>query len=101
MHKLLRQSHIEDRPFSCAITGIGGVGKTETALKFTYKYRASFDAVFWVSADPEHETETLRTFRNIGRRLGLFDSDVLLDPQVEVVLDWLHNEGMTTPFYLR
>ncbi|KAI9732879.1 MAG: hypothetical protein M1834_003819 [Cirrosporium novae-zelandiae] len=92
LYRLLVESHTEPRPVSCTIHGIGGIGKTSTALKFTYTYREKFDAVFWVSADPEQETETLRTFSNIGRRLGLFDSDVIQESQVEIVLDWLQTE---------
>jgi len=93
LHKILVTSHKEDKPLSCAIHGIGGIGKTETALKFLYEYKTDFDAVFWVSADPKQETETLRTFGNIGRRVGLFDTDVVLDPQIEIVLEWLQTEG--------
>lgn len=93
LYKLLVESHTEAKPISCGIHGIGGIGKTETALQFTYKYTKKFDAVFWVSADPEQGTETLRTFGNIGRQLGLFNSGDLNDPQVDVVLDWLENEG--------
>ncbi|KAI9888223.1 MAG: hypothetical protein M1814_000954 [Vezdaea aestivalis] len=89
LHTILVKDHSEAKPKSCAIHGMGGIGKTETALKFTYQYRNCFDAVFWVSADPEQETETLRTFGNIGRRLNMFDSDAYNDPEVDVVLHWL------------
>jgi hypothetical protein len=94
IHELVVKNHTENKPCSIVLHGFGGIGKTETALKFTYQYRDEFDGVFWVSADPEQETETLRTFGNIGRRLALFDSDGILDPQVEAVIEWLETTGI-------
>jgi tetratricopeptide (TPR) repeat protein len=33
------------------ISGLGGIGKTQTALEYAYRYRAEYNAVFWVRAD--------------------------------------------------
>jgi tetratricopeptide (TPR) repeat protein len=33
------------------ISGLGGIGKTQTALEYAYRYRAEYAAVFWVHAD--------------------------------------------------
>ncbi|MFA4956509.1 MAG: FxSxx-COOH system tetratricopeptide repeat protein [Candidatus Methanoperedens sp.] len=34
-----------------AISGLGGIGKTQTAVEYTYRYRNEHDAVLWVKAD--------------------------------------------------
>ncbi len=34
-----------------AITGLGGVGKTQVAVEFAYRYGSKYKAVFWVLAD--------------------------------------------------
>jgi tetratricopeptide (TPR) repeat protein len=34
-----------------AICGLGGIGKTQTALEYTYKYHNYYQAVLWVTAD--------------------------------------------------
>lgn len=94
LHKLLVDDHKGAEPVACALYGNPGVGKTQMALRFTYQHRAEFDAVFWVSAAPDQGTETLRTFGNIGRRLGLFKNEEIDDAQVEIVLGWLQTAGM-------
>ncbi len=34
-----------------AISGLGGIGKTQTAVEYAYRYRDSYEAVFWARAD--------------------------------------------------
>src|SRR5579885_615956 len=34
-----------------AITGLGGIGKTQMALEYAYRYGANYTAVLWVRAD--------------------------------------------------
>lgn len=93
LYRLLIQDHSESKPAACSLYGNPGAGKTQIALKFIYQYRDKFDAVFWVTADPRYATETLRTFGNIGRRLGLFTGDTIEDSHVEIVLEWLQTAG--------
>src|SRR5215472_15714534 len=33
------------------ISGLGGIGKTQTALEYAYRYRAEYNAIFWVRAN--------------------------------------------------
>lgn len=93
LYDTLVKLRADAKPVSCGIHGIGGVGKTQTALKFTYKYRSDFQAVFWVSADPEREIEVLRTFGAIGRKLRLFDTEDIDQTKVETIIDWLQTTG--------
>ncbi len=41
-----------------AISGLGGIGKTQTAIEYAYRYRHAYQAVFWVKAGT---VETLRS----------------------------------------
>src|SRR5581483_6591671 len=36
-----------------AISGLGGIGKTQLALEYAYRYQKSYHDIFWASADTE------------------------------------------------
>ncbi|KAL9026672.1 MAG: hypothetical protein Q9196_004695 [Gyalolechia fulgens] len=75
-----------NEPRSCAIHGIGGVGKTQLALEYTYRYRSSYQAIFWLRT--ENTVELLESFSSIGNKLGVID-DVNQGRRVARILDWL------------
>jgi len=78
---------------SCAIQGSGGVGKTQTALEFTYRYRHIYNAIFWVNA--ERTSEIQSAYGAIGRRLRLFDTHVIDQPEIEMIQEWLQTIGLS------
>ncbi|HEV2655424.1 MAG TPA: hypothetical protein VGT82_10710, partial [Ktedonobacteraceae bacterium] len=41
-----------------AISGLGGIGKTQTAIEYAYRYQAEYSAVLWMQASSR---ETLIT----------------------------------------
>lgn len=73
LHEALRGTRdtqpSDSSPTCCVIHGIGGIGKTETALRYTYdeKYNKEYDAIFWLRA--ETPTDLLRTFAMIAEKL--------------------------------
>ncbi|MCG8366679.1 MAG: FxSxx-COOH system tetratricopeptide repeat protein [Pseudanabaenales cyanobacterium] len=71
-----------------AISGLGGIGKTQTAVEYAYRYRADYDAVFWVRADTTLELSS--GFVAIAQLLDLPQKD---DPDqnnvVQAVKLWL------------
>jgi tetratricopeptide (TPR) repeat protein len=90
LHAMLTATAVPVRIW--AISGMGGVGKTQTTLEYTYRYRESFRFVLWLRAD---STTTLSAdYARIAARLG-FPSGPADDP-VEVrerVKRWLEREG--------
>src|SRR2546425_7652318 len=74
------------------ISGLGGIGKTQTALEYAYRYRADYDAVFWVRADSLAELTSsfveLAYLLNVPER-NERDQNLI----VEAVLRWLHLHG--------
>ena len=36
-----------------AVSGLGGIGKTQTAVEYAYRYRKEYTAIVWIQADTE------------------------------------------------
>jgi hypothetical protein len=47
---------------------MGGVGKTQLALEYAYRYRTAYDVVAWLRADDENLSSSLH---DLGEMLGL------------------------------
>ena len=75
-----------------AISGLGGIGKTQTAVEYAYRYRQKCGAVFWVRS--ETETELTTGFVEIARRLDLPQKEAQ-DPNdtVAAVKRWLEQHS--------
>lgn len=90
LHELLTDRANFPEPRSCAVSGIGGVGKTQVALEYTYKYRACYQAIFWLRT--ENSVELLKSYSAIGYKLGIVD-DTNDGRRVSRIADWLENTG--------
>ena len=40
-----------DLTSSYVLYGLGGVGKTQIAIEYSYQHRADFDIIYWIRAD--------------------------------------------------
>ncbi|KAJ6255791.1 hypothetical protein Dda_9472 [Drechslerella dactyloides] len=58
IYKYFAGSRPADVPHIFALTGTGGMGKTQIALEYAYRHHNDYTAVFWVSAASE---DTIRT----------------------------------------
>src|SRR5260370_6535088 len=50
LHELLRASKAAALTQPQPISGLGGIGKTQTAMEYAYRSRADYQAVLWASA---------------------------------------------------
>jgi hypothetical protein len=55
-----------------AVTGLGGIGKTQIAVHYAHRYRREYGYVFWIPADTAGQLDdaflTSRAFSNCGMR---------------------------------
>ena len=73
------------------ITGLGGVGKTQTAVEYAYRHRDQYRAVLWVRADTE--TNLTSGYRELAEVLGLPEKDAYDSNEVvAAVRRWLGRE---------
>jgi hypothetical protein len=88
-----QNTDVSDRSLvrSFALCGMGGVGKTEIAVKYAYSRRSKFDAIFWVTADDKNILT--EEFARIAVDLGLRDDNEIQDLTMarELVKGWLTN----------
>ena len=76
---------------SQAIAGMGGVGKTQTAVEYAYLHRDQYRAVLWVRADTE--TDLASGYRVLAEVLGLLEKDETDSTKVvAAVRRWLGRE---------
>ena len=85
-----------------ALCGLGGVGKTQVAIRFALEYMESFAAVLFAHAD--ESTNLLGDFARFAVDLGLVDED---EPDhlysCEQLKKWFEETGMSSvgelPFF--
>lgn len=51
LHRLLTQKHTAVLSQSSTLSGLGGIGKTQVAIEYAYRYASDYEAIFWISAE--------------------------------------------------
>jgi tetratricopeptide (TPR) repeat protein len=73
-----------------ALYGLGGIGKTQTALAYLYSNRACYDSIFWISGISQ--ASLLTDFQRIAILTKCDHDNINTDPfqYVKKVHDWLN-----------
>jgi hypothetical protein len=100
LHSFLEPSlkgDLDTRPFrSCLIHAIGGMGKTETALEYTYRFGNYYLHKFWLKA--QTKTSLQESFLDVVDQLGIV-KDPRMQPsrKKEIGLEWFRTTGKLRP----
>lgn len=93
IHDKLRAPMHDDKesrePVSCLIHGLAGIGKTQTALEYCYRYQHEYKWQFWIAS--ETPTKLLDSVRRIHAKLpeeARRSQDIVSD-----TLTWLETTG--------
>jgi Tetratricopeptide repeat/NB-ARC domain/Heterokaryon incompatibility protein (HET) len=76
-----------------ALYGLGGVGKTQIALEYCFRYKNKYDYVFWMSA--ADETRLLSSYREVATLTNCVKAISKLNSEeiVKSVIRWLQTKA--------
>ena len=75
-----------------AITGLGGIGKTQLAIEYAYQHHQDYQAVFWARADTRENLTS--DFVSIARELQLPEKDAKEVQQAVIAVQaWLRTNA--------
>ena len=76
-----------------SIAGLGGIGKTQTAMEYAYRYAAHYKTIWWVAAETPQTTQ--ESFLKFVRKMQLLPPDIMEESVITgAVQNWLsQNEG--------
>lgn len=87
----LRKGLTSSNELSFGIHGIGGVGKTQLALKYIHQYGDQYDQIIWIVTDLDVKLSA--TFQDLVGRLGLTeDHNCSAEQSRALVKEWLASE---------
>ena len=91
LHQQLSNASVVALTQAQAVCGLGGIGKTQTVIEYTYRYRDAYRAVLWVKADSRENL--LANFVALASLLKLPERDAP-DQMVTInaVKRWLQEE---------
>src|SRR2546423_14503165 len=92
VHSLLHAGKTAALSQPPAISGVGGIGKTQTAVEYAYRYREEYQHVLWVQANT---SETLlANFVALAKLLSLPEQDA---PEQQIIVhalkQWLETHS--------
>jgi len=91
LHYLYTHLHITDNTkevSSYALSGLGGIGKTQTIIEYAYRYAQEYSAVFWIGAE-SHESR-IASLQRIAECLRLPEEQEC-HKMIAAVINWLNS----------
>ena len=92
LHYILNKEHMGVHHRSCTLNGLSGIGKTQLALEYAYRYADNYTGVFWIEA--ETAGSLMSSLIAIADILNLPEKqEQKQDRIMAAVTHWLNNHG--------
>jgi len=91
LNKKFRTPSTEAYHGRIALFGLGGIGKTQIAIEYVYRYQSLYQQIYWISGDTQ--ASLLDGYQRIAKRAELRISHLSTTVEVaEQVISWLGRE---------
>ena len=88
IHSKIQDQQVKGYKHRIALFGLGGMGKTQTALEYCFRYKEDYDYIFWMNS--VDETRLLSSFAEVASLIGVkITSDKTSEDIARAVLRWL------------
>jgi tetratricopeptide (TPR) repeat protein len=87
LHQQLTTSAAEQSALPLVISGLSGIGKTQVALEYIYRYRQDYRHIFWLNASSEHAL--LADYLAVADIIGLSSEAQSLSEIASATRTWL------------
>ncbi len=90
LHQLLTIKQPATLPLTSALSGLGGIGKTQVAIEYAYRHRREYSAILWIAANT-FESLTI-SLQQIAEQLQFPGNQIIDQEGLSVeVKKWLAN----------
>ena len=88
VHDKILNEQVKGYKHRVALFGLGGVGKTQIALEYCFRYKQDYDYIFWMSS--ADETRLLSSFAEVATLTGSINTTSGQTPKeiAQAVLRW-------------
>ena len=76
---------------SQVIRGLGGIGKTQTAVEYAYEHKEQYEAVLWIKA--ASELDIRQSMAGAAKRLKLPHDETKPEEAVRALMQWLEKNS--------
>ena len=90
-HLRPQYGEVDSRLQTCILYGMGGIGKTEIAVEYCYRYRHDYDYIFWIRAATE--VSLAKSYSSILELIGPDNNITYAVKATQMVNQWLSNTG--------
>lgn len=94
MHEHLKPQSVDKLRY-CVLYGLGGIGKTQIAIEYIYRFKHLYTNIFWIRAS--NESQLAESYSSVARMIGHGSSkeNANLRSDAQIARHWLSSTGKT------